>query len=343
MSRVFYKYCLGAIFTIIKCCSLQAQDSLFVPSADSLFVTVGKLSLSRGALSRLPFYIYHSPNDGDDSIYNNYKQLANKQPTSKNYDTYYNLAGAFWDYGKLDTAEKMFLTIVNSAAPYYCKTSYHSSGTTYGYGSFTSNYKNGAAIYLAKIYLEKKLYPKVLTYTKLAINKYKVEYTCGTGYRWQKEEYDFLLASSYEGLKNYNSALNILMPDCLGTYSEMSARILKKIYSSDVIKNELLNAQKSITCKFDTSASMSYTTTYGSADNENHSDTSYYYSGNAAIKLFGYKVTIPTPNLTNGEHVTKQKFTDVYKTSIFYTLLAEYAGLTEKKLDDDSSISAKLN
>ena len=165
----------------------------------------------------------------------------------------------------------MFLTIVNSKEKYYASTYYHSSDipgdktkNIYGYGSFTSNYKNYSAIYLAKIYLEKKRFDKALQYLEGAVKKYKVTYNCGTGFHRQQEEYDFLYASCYEGLNRHKEVLDLLLPSCLDRNDEIIIAAIKKTYSQKEIQEGLQKAETSIECSLDTFPSYAYqTSNYG--------------------------------------------------------------------------------
>ncbi len=303
-------------------------------------ITVDTMPYFSGSFAYQPRfnYIYHSSDPGDDSIYENNHSLINQLPIPGNYDTYYTLAGALWNLGKTAEAEKMFLIIINSKAHFYCQTYYHSSDipgdttvSTYGYGSYSSNYKNGAATYLAKIYIEQNKFAKALKYTDATVKKYKAEYTCGTGFRAQKDEYDFLYARSYEGLRKYNKILNILLPGCLDRDDSIILRVLKKKYTPAAIKNELSRAEHSIVCFFDPWPSMGFTSVSDSNNNFIKYDTVIYHSGYATIKLFGRLVNVSAPELKNGEYVTKEHFIQAFKNSGIYSSLADMAGLAINK------------
>lgn len=301
----------------------QDQDSTWnFPIDRSLFKRELKLRIG-------PNYLYHSPNKNDEQRFKKYKYLIGQKPKSKNHDLYYSLACSLWDLEKTTEAERMFLTIINSTKEYYASTYYHSSdipGDTtkniYGYGSYTSNYKNNAAIYLTKIYLEQKKYDKALQYLEDAVNKYKVTYNCGTHYHWQQEEYEFLYASCYEGLNRHKEVIDLLMPSCLDRNDEIIIEAIKKTYSQKEIQESLQKGEASIDCSLDTFPSYSYLiNNYGTKKEK--TDTIKYYSGTGIITLFDRRIKMPLPDLGNGEHLTKEHFIKRFKESNFYIKLKE--------------------
>jgi tetratricopeptide (TPR) repeat protein len=284
-------------------------------------------SISLGRYEENFSYIYHSPNKKDHQRYKAYKSLVGVKPSSKNHELYFSLACSLWELEKIADAEKMFLTIVNSKEKYYSSTYYHSSDipgdktkNIYGYGSFTSNYKNFSAIYLTKIYLEQKKFDKALHYLEDAVKKYKVTYTCGTGFHRQQDEYDFLYASCYEGLNRHKEVLDLLLPSCLNRRDEIIIETIKKTYSQTEIKEHLQKAENSIECLLDTFPSFAYETTY-SDNKKERTDTVKYFSGTATIILFGKQINMPVPSLENGEYLKREQFIQLFKESNFYTRL----------------------
>ena len=274
-------------------------------------------------------HIYHSPDKKDQQRYKTYKILVGKQPTLKNHELYFSLACTLWELEKIQDAEKIFLTIVNSKEKYYQSTYYHSSDiprvktkNIYGYGSFTSNYKNYSAIYLTKIYLEQKKFDKALQYLEDAVKKYKVTYNCGTGFHRQQDEYDFLYASCFEGLNRHKEVLDLLLPSCLDRNDEIVIAAIKKSYSQKEIQEALQKAETSIECSLDTFPSLAYQTSdYGTKKEK--TDTIKYFSGSATITLFDRRINMPVPNLENGEHLTKEQFVELFKHSDFYIRLKD--------------------
>jgi hypothetical protein len=224
----------------------------------------------------------------------------------------------------------MFFNIINSQEKHYSTTYYHSSDipgdtttNTYGYGSYTSSYKNSAAIYLTKIFIKKKQFQKAFKYLEEATSKYEVTYSCGTGYRQQKEEYDFLYACCYEGLNKPDKLLELLLPECLNRNDEIIIRAIKKTYSPKEIKEYLAKAESSLQCSFDTLPTFSFQTTYHSENNPEKTDTLVYYSGSATINLFDKTIDLPTPRLENDERVTKEHFIREFKETSFYINLSK--------------------
>ncbi|MBS1776363.1 MAG: hypothetical protein JSS64_08805 [Bacteroidetes bacterium] len=300
-----------------------AQDTSYKLTLDTSFYS----TISLGRFQPSFNYIYHSPDKKDEQRYKKYKSLIGQKPTLKNHELYFSLACSLWELEKTAEAEKMFLTIINSNEKYYASTYYHSSDipgektkNIYGYGSFTSNYKNYAAIYLTKIYLEQKQFDKALQFLEDAVKKYKVTYNCGTGFNRQQDEYDFLYASSYEGLNKHKEVIDLLLPSCLDRKDEIIISAIKNTYSQEEIEEKLKEAETSIKCSLDTFPSYAYqTSNYGTKNAK--TDTIKYFSGMATITLFDRQITMPVPNLENGEHLTREMFVKLFRESDFYIKL----------------------
>jgi hypothetical protein len=271
----------------------------------------------------------HSPSKKDNQRYKLYKYLIGQQPTANNYDKYFLLACSLWQLDKTAEAEKMFLAIVNSKAKFYSSTYYHSSDVPgdkstnkYGYGSFTSNYKNYSAIYLTKIYLEQKKFDEALLFLDDAVHKYKATYSCGTGFRMQQDEYEFLYASCYRGLNRNKEVIDLLLPSCLERNDEMIVEAIKKTYSQAEIDENLKKAENLMECVLDTFPSYTYLIHDWGTKKEKE-DTIQYFSGSATIMLFGKEISMPSPNLEDGEHATREMFLKIFRESDFYIKLKE--------------------
>lgn len=300
-----------------------AQDATLKFTLDTSFFKTISLRRFQPSFN----YIYHSPDKRDEQRYKKYKSLIGQQPTSKNHEVYYSLACSLWELERIADAEKMFLAIINSQEKYYASTYYHSSDVPgdkekniYGYGSFTANHKNHAAVYLTKIYLAQKQFEKALQYLEDAVKKYKATYSCGTGFHRQQDEYDFLYASCYEGLNRHNEVIDLLLPSCLDRNDEIIITALKNTYSQKEIEENLKEAEASIKCSLDTFPSYAYeTSNYGTKKAK--TDTIKYFSGTATITLFDRQVTVPVPNPENGERLTREMFVKFFKESEFYIRL----------------------
>lgn len=319
------------IKTLVIACLLAsgwksyAQDATVKFPTDTSFLT----SFSLKKFSPGSVYLHHSPGKKDHQRYKKHHSLINRLPTEKNHALYFSLACSLWELEKIEDAKKMFLTIINSEEKYYSSTYYHSSDipgdtstNSYGYGSFTSDYKNYAALYLAKIYLEQKDFDKALQFVEDAVQKYQVTYSCGTGYYSQQNEYNFLYASCYEGLNRYADIIDLLIPSCLQTNDDLLIAAIKNTYSKEEILQGLQNAENSIVCLPDSFPSYSYEVS-GYGNTREKTDTIQYYSGTATITLFDRQVNIPTPKLENGEHLAKDRFVKFFRESDFYTRLKE--------------------
>lgn len=258
-------------------------------------------------------YLYHSANDRYKQNIMQYGHLRTAMPDSANLDDYCTLAGSLWEINRRDDAKEMFLRVMQSDAT----TIDHPSGTRYDYGSYTSNYKNEAAIYLCKIYIEQYEFDSAFIYLEDAVNKYKVSYGCGTGYARQQDEYSFLYASIYLGQKKYNKVLNLLMPKCLDRNDQVVVKAIRKLYTEEQIKQELAKAVKTMKFVFGDEPSYIY-----QESDLNHLDTIRYYSGIAYVKMFNKEVTIhsPLPD-KDGDRITKEQLIEEFTESSFYRSL----------------------
>jgi len=309
--------------------SMYSQDTTFKIYFDSLVIPFSLKDIKWTYQQPSFDFIHHLPDDEDEKLYETNKYLIDQFPTEKNHVKYIQLAAALWSLEKIKEAEKMFLNIVNSKIRSYTTTYYHSSdipGDTttnlYGYGSSTSNYKNTACLYLTKIYIEKRKFQTALAYLEQAVKKYKVTYTCGTGYHMQKNKYDFLYAACYEGLGHDKKNIEMLLPTCFEWDNQILIRAIKKTYSKDEIQNYLTKAEHSITCIVDTFLSESHGTShYGTA--EEKTDTSRYYAGSGTIMLINRKIDLPYPRLGDSEKVSREYYVKLFKESSFYNALID--------------------
>lgn len=272
-------------------------------------------------------YLDRDPQPEDQRRYEKYRRLIGQQPTKRNYKNYSMLAATLWELGKIREAEQLFLTILGADLKNYDSTYYHSSdvpGDTvvkrYGYGSFTSSYKNDAAVYMTKICLEQKQYARALQFLEDAVNKYTVYFTCGTGHRAQQEKYNFLYAACYNGLKRYQETIDLLLPACLERDDQLIITAIREIYSPESIRNELQLAEASLVCSFDSLPSYGFIT-MNRGTGEEKTDTITYYSGSATMRLFGRELQLPVPYLGNGERLERDMFVKYFKESAFYKSL----------------------
>jgi hypothetical protein len=275
------------------------------------------------------YSISRYPSKEDSAFCKKYSKLIIAEPTKKNHADYHSLACSLWQLGRLTEAENMFLKIIASNEAYYVGTFYHSSDipgdtttNTYGYGSYTSNYKNYACRYLTKIYIEEKKFDQALKYIEYADKKNIVEQNCGTGHMWYRGEIDGLYSLAYEGLGMYESIINMFLPQYPNHSNGTLTRALKKVYTQMEINEYLKVAENSIVCVVDTFQSSSFLTHNYGAKNETTTEIKYT-SGTATMILFGRQVTLPRPNLENGESVTREHFEKEFKESGFYNSLID--------------------
>lgn len=307
----------------------HSQDSLKV-NWDSLVYTFPPVKLFTSFWEDGMYEFYHSPTKQDKRVVKKYSYLLHKKPMAKNHHQYYRLACSLWELERLDEAASMFHQIVNSNEPAYTSTYYHSSdvpGDTttnlYGYGSYTSSYKNSAAQYLARIYIEKKIYDSALKYLDDAVHVYKVEYTCGTGFHWQQDRYRSLYVMIYDGQKEYRKVLELFAPETLLGGNRFLVKAVQQLYSKDEIREQLRLAEDSFAFTPDTEARIIYQTTYDSNGAEKE-DSFSYYSATVETVMFGYKINVSTPHLVEGDRLTREQSLAHFKESTLYTSLMEY-------------------
>ena len=190
-----------------------------------------------------------------------------------------------------------------------------------GYGSFSLNYKNKAAIYLTKIYIEEQSFEEALKYILLADTAYHIQYNCGTSHRSYTNQLKYLYASSYEGLEQYDKAMESILPNCFDwQLSSIFVRVIKKRYTRDELIKEMDNAIEN----FEFTQDLNYTESHitQNAGNKNEETTvKKYLSGKAAITFFDYYIELPKMSLENGEAATKKMYVKSLRKSNFHKAL----------------------
>ena len=275
--------------------------------------------------------IYRNADKKDEKLFKHNKYFLNRLPNANNYDKYFQFACALWELEKLPEARIAFLNIFNSKESFYSDFYHHNSDipgdtttNTYGYGSYTSNYKNYAAKYLCKTLIEQKEFDSALFYLNAAVKNYPVQYNCGTGAMWQEAEYTGLYALCYQGLNRNQDIIELLLSKPDYWNDDILIRAIRNTYSKDSIQSYLSIAENSISCQLDATPTYNYGITNWGEKNEK-TDTTTYYSGSATIKLFERELSMPVPRLENGEHMTKELFIQEFKASNFYIQLKEMA------------------
>lgn len=272
------------------------------------------------AQSKKEFYRYPSQNDS--LLVEKNHTLFDSIPTNLNYQLYFDVAESFWNLNKNKEAKIMFTKIEQSDIIKFKKIYLNNSdvendtsNATYGYGNFTFNFKNNSCLYLAKILIENKEFEKALKYIKLAEKEYIVEFNCGTGSGNYSNQLLKLYALSYEGLNQLQKVIELFMPNVFyhRSNTDILARVLKKKYSKEELKQINTDALNSIYFKIDDSKSNSYISINGELQKK-----STYTSGEGFILLFNKEYKLPDPNLKDGETVTKEHFIKAYKNTRFY-------------------------
>jgi tetratricopeptide (TPR) repeat protein len=325
--RGYFIRCVLAVAFAACANVLFSQDSAKA-YLDNLLKVNGSFSWKTSSMHP-SFLLFRLPTKGDTLAYNAHKALYNEEPTEKNYADYYSVAYALWVMNRTDSAERMYLKIVESTQPFYVNSYYHSSDvandrsiSSYGYGSYTTNYKNYACVGLCKIYLEKKDFKKALKYIQDADKKYPTEHNCGTGERAYRSTIDELYGLCYEGLAMYDTIMaRLTSMDYNDWEDETLIRTIKKIYSRAEINRYLQEAEESIEFVADTERTSRFVINNYGEPNETKEEEKYI-SGRATISLFGKRIVLPSPDLDNGQVATRELFLKEFKESWFYTSLA---------------------
>ncbi len=271
--------------------------------------------------------ISHSPTKADSQFFVENGFLMEADVNEENYSKFDELACVLWRLGHLEEAEKMFLQIIESNQSFYVGTYYSNSdipGDTttnvYGYGSYTSNYKNYASRYLAKIYIEQGKFEKALTYVGLADHTYLVQFNCGTGHRRYRNQIDGLWAMSYLGLEQYDSVMALFFDPFSFSSNITLIECIKRKYTPTQIQNYLKEAERSIQFTLDTVLSTSSSRhNYGEPDE--YTTEAKFTSGSATMSLFGRTVNMRDLYLADGQTATREMFVKRFINSSFYHAL----------------------
>lgn len=233
---------------------------------------------------------------------------------------------ALWKLRRTAAAAKVFTAVLEAQAPAVGTTKRHSSDVpgddglkTYGYGSYTSNQKNTAALYLARIAVERKDFARAMRLLKLATGKYPVHYSCGTGARWLQNDMDCLFAHCEAGLGQSRAVMDRLLPGCLERNDTLLVQAIAQLYSKKEIAKMLRAAEKSIRLSKDTFLNEMYRDNGPAAGDS--SVPMRWWCHTASITLFGYTMDIPSYSLGPKECITLANSSEYFHRTDFYTRL----------------------
>lgn len=147
-------------FLILGLNTLQAQDT----SGDQDEYQYDMMIVDHATQPSInyEYSIEHNPTKEDELRIKNFRDLIDKAPKKKNAHQYYLLAVALWETNNIQQAEKLFVAITNTGH------SFDKNATSQK--GFSSNHRNMAYVYLAKICIEKGEYNKALAHIKSAHN-----------------------------------------------------------------------------------------------------------------------------------------------------------------------------
>jgi tetratricopeptide (TPR) repeat protein len=267
----------------------------------------------------------HQTDSSDTAFQMAHNALKDSQPTSINFEQYFQLAEVLFRQKQFASAKKMFTTILASQKNFYTQQYFHGSDVpgdtttnSYGYGSYYSNYKHFSSLHLAEICIIHKQYTRALSFLKKATTDYAMHYNCGTGENWHRYEIDKLYALAYEGLNDYKHAFSLLMPTCMDDNNGVLVRMLLRRYKLAQIRRGLRLATKGLRFRASPEACVEYT----GEEPEHPATMKSYYPGSAQMELFGYKIKLPVANwLENKQHMTRAKYQQAFRESSFYKAL----------------------
>lgn len=289
-----------------------------------LFYLLLLFGLTAMAQERSNFYRNFSK--ADSLIVANSYALKDAVPNNETAQDYFDLAMALWEKGDTSQSEKMLRVIMDSDLPLYNNSKSYASDipgdttqNTYGYGSFTYDYKNRASRQLAKILIDKGNFEEALSFAELAKNTYKETYNCGTGYGYYNREMEKLFGLCYEGLGQYEKVIELLFKDNFDRLEneDILARALKKIYTTEELEAYKTTALGSIEFTLDDEDVSVRITAYGS-DGGSNSYSYSYRTGLGTVLFFDKKMHLPTPSLEKGETATHEDFVEAFTNSVLY-------------------------
>jgi tetratricopeptide (TPR) repeat protein len=262
------------------------------------------------------------PDAADSQFYRSNYHLLRTGPTKENHNDYYRLGLTLWELDQLQDAEKIFLKILASKAPWYNFEKYKAAEGLYPGFPDDNFYKNQSCNYLAQIYIEQKKFKKALHYIGLAEKTYTYN---GRGYPASvihEGRYRYYYARCYEGLGMKKELLDLLLPHCLDNNYGMLTRAIKEMYTQEQIQMNLTEAENSITCQTDSFLSYTNVSTPKGKDIYAH-DTISYYSGTGTIRLFGRTAHFSHPKLGHGERLNRDYFARLFRSTAFYKNLRQ--------------------
>lgn len=256
------------------------------------------------------------PKAGDNNLLRKHGSLITSDPDLNNYQSYSYVAEALWRAGRIAAAKSMFEKIEQSKESFYTENSFHPSSSQYGYGSYSSNYKNNACFYLMKIFLEEKEYDKALSYLVKADKAYSVGFNCGTGQNAYENRMRNYYAACYRGLGQDEKAIALHLSQIF--YSDdILISLLRKKYSQQEINRQLQQALSTISILRDELPTKLFTKDTEGRD----SLVATYLSGTSTMQLFGKTVSLPEPDLEDGGTINRNLVIQEFKSSDFYRKL----------------------
>jgi hypothetical protein len=172
-----------------------------------------------------------------------------------------------------------------------------------------ANFKNSAAKTLAHIYIADSNFSEAINYVDLT-KKYPYNHFCGNEYAWDRVYVNWLYATCYIGLKEYDKAYAVLVPNLLedgladnSVLVEMCYETLLKTHSKEEMKVEYERAFKNVETKKVKSR-------------KDEIDVCY-------ITFFEYKIVLNSVTDLWGSEFRQKEIDRVYRESAFFKLVNE--------------------
>jgi len=225
--------------------------------------------------------------------------------------SFYNMGDIYMTKKNFSKAKEIFLAILDADYDEMDK-----GGRGEGImGEPYALYKNNSSKCIAEIALIEKNYTDALNYTNLFAHVYPYQHFCGNEYKANDIYIAYTYARCYEGLQQTDKAIEVLLPECMGSglagnnyVVKMACDLIQRKYSKDQIRRELEQAASQIRLKTKRRSGYKY---------------DYYYTSvfGTEIEITEYCGTVDYKEASKLEGVELYKMNFI--TSEFYKTLTQ--------------------